>query len=531
MRQRLACVFAFALATTSAVAHGGSFVINFLPGEFEYNPLTSYTTSEAQLFAGIYEGLVGYDPSSLDPVPAIANRWEVSEDGRRYRFFIRPTATFSNGDPITARDFRNSWLALLDPETDAPYASLLDVVSGAKEYRLGETTNAREVGIRVISSRVLEVELTERATHFLRILCHHTFVVVHPRMLRSSGYPDPEEIIVSGPYLVEENSETEITLKANPEYWDRPRLAFDEIRITLNDDAEAVTQAFNRGEIDWVRGGIDLSAVWRRESIIVNPLFATTYYQLSAQRPPFDNPLVRRAFALLLPWDEIRADEFWYLPATTLVPALPAYPRAIGIDQDVEEALRLLSEAGFPDGEGLPTIRISIPTQIESDIVAASMVRSWETYLTVDVEAEVIPYPDYFGFVEDADFMISTVSWIGDFADPLTFLDMWTTESNLNHSGYANPDFDRAVRFATGLTGDERYEELSRAEEILLADGIVLPISHSPSVNLINLGLIDGWFANPLDIHPLKYLAPRTGEPLQNVARLRPSGPFLVTDS
>ena len=518
MRSRflwLACLLLLAAALS---ANGDAFTINFLPTDFEYNPITSYTTGEAQLFAGIYEGLVGYDPASLDPVPAIAQRWDISEDGRRYRFFLRPDARYSDGDSITAADFRDTWLKLLDPETDAPYASLLDIIAGAKAYRTGETRNARSVGIRVLSPTILEIELEERATHFLRILCHHSFVVVHPQMLRRDAYPQPEEIPVSGPYVIASATDSEIILTENPEYWDRRRIEYAEIQIQMSDDVDAVTQAFNEGEIDWVRGAIDLSAVWRRESIIINPLFATTYYQFSAATAPFDDPRIRRAFALLLPWEEIRADEFWYLPATTLVPDLPAYPKAIGMRQDVEEALRLLSEAGYPEGRGLPTIRVSIPTSVDRDLVAESMLNNWEAYLAVDVEAEVIPYPEYFDFVEDSQFMVSTVSWIGDFADPLTFLDMWTTDSNLNNSGYANPDFDQLVRRATGLTGDDRYEELSRAEEMLLADGVVLPISHSPSVNLINLGLIDGWFANPLDIHPLKYLAPRAGEPLQNVA-------------
>jgi peptide/nickel transport system substrate-binding protein/oligopeptide transport system substrate-binding protein len=508
-----------AAALLPAQTQADAFVINFLPTEVEYNPLTSYTTGEAQIFAGIYEGLVGYDPSSLDPIPALASRWEISEDGKRYRFFIRQNARYSNGDDITALDFRDTWLSLLEPDLDAPYASLLDIVAGVRDYRTGATTDPDDVGIRVISDKILEVELEERATHFLRILCHHSFVVVHPRTLRTNEFDDPTEIPVSGPYMVSAANDEEIILTENPEYWDRRRLDYGEIRIQFSDDYEAVTEAFNAGEIDWIRGGMDLSLVERRETIVINPLFATTYYQLSATQPPFNDPRVRRAFALLIPWEEIRSDEYWYLPATSLVPDLPAYPKAMGLSQNTDEALALLADAGYPEGRGLPTITISIPSPVESDVVAEAMLTSWESNLAVDVQAEVIPYPDYFDFVEDERFMVSTVSWIGDFADPLTFLDMWTTGSNLNNSGYSDQEYDEIIRRASGMTGDERYEELSRAEARLLADGVVLPISHSPSVNIINLGLVDGWFANPLDIHPLKYLGPRSGEPLRNVAR------------
>jgi len=509
------------IAAFPAAAQGvDTFVVNFLPTRIGYNPLVSYTTSEAQLFAGIYEGLVTYDPFSLDPVPAIASRWEISQDGTRYRFTIRPDARYSNGDPILAADFRDTWFELLHPDTNAAYASLMDVVLGAAEYRTGTQSDPATVGIRVVSERVLEVELERRATHFLRILCHHSFVPVHPSLLASDDWDDPASIPTSGPYQVSASDETSILLTGNPEYWDRRRIEFEEIRIQFSDDYEAVTAAFNDGEIDWVRGGFDLQAVERTENIVINPMFSTTYYQLSAAREPLDDARVRRALALLLPWDEIRSDEYWYVPATTLVPELPSYPVADGIvAADRDEALGLLAEAGFPQGRGMPEIVISIPTPLEADFVAQRMIESWEEALEVDVRAEVVGYPDYFDFIDDESFMISTMSWIGDFADPLTFLDMWTSGSNLNNSRFSNAEYDRLIRTAMGLLGDERYETLSRAEAILLNDGVVLPISHSPSINLINLGLVDGWYPNPLDIHPFKFMTPASGRPLPNVAR------------
>ena len=516
----LPLVAALALATPAAAQSPDTFTINFVPTQIGYNPIVSYTTSEAQIYSGIYEGLVSYDPFSLDPIPAVANRWEVSDDGLRYRFFIRADARYSDGTPVTASDFRDTWLLLLDPQTDAAYASLMDIVNGARAYRTGETTDPRDVGIRVISPRVLEVELEQRATHFLRILCHHSFVPMHPEVLQSRGWDEPTLIPTNGPYTVSAATDEEIVLTGNPEYWDNRRIEYEEISILLSDDADAVTAAFNDGEIDWVRGGINLEAVGRTDDIVINPLFATTYYQFSAVAEPLDDPRVRRALALLLPWNEIRSEEIWYIPATTLVPELPSYPKASGIvEQNRDQALNLLNEAGYPDGEGMPAIVITIPGPLERDVVAQAMVEAWEEALAVEVEVEVISYPGYFGYVEEERFMVSTISWIGDFADPLTFLDMWTAGSNLNNSRYSNEEYDALIREAMGMTGDERYEALSRAEEMLLNDGIVLPISHSPSINLINLGLVEGWYPNPLDIHPFKYLGPASGRPLPNVAR------------
>jgi len=528
--QRLGLIFLLILlvgaAFVGAQESDEPFVVNFLPTEIEFNPIVTYTTSEAQIYTGLYEGLVTYDPFSLDPIPAVASRWEILDDGLRYRFYLREDARYSNGDSVLAKDFRSTWLRMLDPETDAAYASLFDMVDGAQAYRNGENGDPDSVGIDVVSDRILEIRLARRATHLLRILCHHSFVVVHPDMLENGAWSEPTEIPFNGPYVLSEMTDPSVDggkmiLRTNPEYWDRRRLEIETIRIEFNQDAEAVTSAFNEGTIHWVRGGVNFADIERREDLVINPLFATTYYQLSAHIAPFEDERVRRAFALALPWDTLRDDDVWFIPADSLVPEIPSYPEITGIvEQDTEAALELLKEAGYPEGEGLPEIVISIPSELEDDFVAQTMVDTWSATFGVTVTASTVPYPRYFDFVEEEDFMVSTISWIGDFADPLTFLDMWTTNSNLNNSRFENREYDALVREASGLTGNERYQMLSEAEQMLLEDGVILPVSHSPSINLISLDLVRGWYANPLDIHPFKYLAFTSGGPIPYVASI-----------
>jgi len=496
-----------------------SFAVNFLPSDINFNPIISYTTTEAQIYTALYEGLVTYDPYSLDPLPATASRWEVSDDGKTYRFTLRSSARYSNGDEVIASHFRDTWLELLSPEMDAPYASLLDIVVGARAFRTGENSDPDSVGIRVISDRTLEVELETRATHFLRILCHHSFVAVHPDMLGQEIWSEEEPIVGNGPYVIGSLSSEEMVLVRNEHYWDKRNVEIAILNLRFSEDFVAVTAAFNGGDLNWVHGGINLDDVERRDNIVVNPLFATTYYQLSAGEAPFDDSRVRRAFALLLPWDEIRSEEYQYLPATTLVPSIPFYPEVEGIvTADTEQALGLLAAAGYPDGAGLPAVTITIPGGPENERISGLMAETWLSELGVEVTVLTVLYPEYFDLVDSEQFTISTISWIGDFADPLTFLDMWTTGSNLNNSRYSNPEYDGLVRQAMGETGNGRYETLARAEEMLLSDAIVLPISHSPSINLISLELIDGWYPNPLDIHPFKFLSFASGKPIPNVA-------------
>ncbi len=510
----------FGLVMVSAYGQESeTFAVNFLTSDINFNPIISYTTTEAQIYTAIYEGLVTYDPYSMDPLPATASRWEISNDGKTYRFTLRSSVCYSNGDEVVADHFRDTWLELLSPEMNAPYASLLDIVVGARAYRTGENTDPDSVGIRVISDRTLEVELETRATHFLRILCHHSFVAVHPDMLGRETWSEQEPLVGNGPYVIESLSSEEMFLTRNEHYWDERNVDIPRLSLRFSDDFDAVTTAFNTGDLHWVRGGINLDDVLRRESIVVNPLFATTYFQISAKAEPFDDARVRQAFALLLPWDEIRSEEYHYLPATTLVPAIPFYPKVEGITAaDGEHAFELLDAAGFPGGAGLPAVKITIPGGPENDRISGLMVDTWGSELGIDVTVETVLYPEYFDLVDSEQFTISTISWIGDFADPLTFLDMWTTGSNLNNSRYSNLKYDELVRQAMGETGNARYEILAQAEEMLLRDAIVLPISHSPSINLIDLELIDGWYPNPLDVHPFKFLSFSSGKPIPNVA-------------
>lgn len=497
------------------------FVVNFLSGGVQLNPIYSYTTSEAQIYTGIYEGLVSYHPLTMEPVAAAAQRWDVSPDGRVYTFYIREESRYWNGDPVTAADFRDTWLALIDPETDAAYNFLFDVIEGVREYRQGG--DVENIGIRVLGEKVLEVTLRRPATHFLKILCHHAFVPVHRSVRGLDDWSQLGTVPGNGPYFITERDEDHILLERNELYWDARAVSIPRIRVIFTDaEDETVTDRFNRGEIDWVTAGMDLGEVQFPDTVVVNPLFATTYYFMRADHEPFSDPRVRRALALLLPWEQLRDDDLLYIPAYTLVPQIPFYPVVESIqERSVEEANRLLSEAGYRAGVRLPTITIHVPQGPEPQRVAELMRDAWEEALEVNVEIRVTPYPAYLDLdlLEQSELTVGMMSWIGDFADPLTFLQMWISDSNVNDAGFSDATYDELIDESMRQSGVQRYETLAQAEEILLQSGTVLPVSHSPSINLIDLRAIDGWYPNPLDIHPFRYLGFSGREPVPGAVR------------
>lgn len=513
------------ISSRAGASRDRELVAAFATTSIGLNPLNSYTATEAQVYTALYEGLAGYHPRTLEPVPAVAERWEVSEDGRTYTFFLRDNARYWNGDPVEAEHFRDTWLAMIDPARDRPYSFLFDVIAGVRDYRQGHTTAPDSIGIHARDSQTLEVRLRSRAPHFIRVLAHHAFVPLHPQV-RSLQDPAPEEALGNGPYRMVTRTSGEITLEQNPHYWDIRNVQIPRLRLLFVDDPpEEVTSRFNDGEIHWVSSGMSLANVAYPSSIVVNPLFATTYYFLRSDELPFSIPSVRRALALLLPWEKIRDPAIHFMPSSRLVPAIPHYPFQEGITgPDHAQALELLKEAGHPRGEGLPEITIHVPRGPESTRVAELMKQAWEDALATRVSLRYTPYPEYFDALRDPSYTVAMISWIGDFADPLTFLKMWVSDSSLNDAGFSDPRFDQLIDDSLALTGTARYQIMSEAEAILLQTGTVLPVSHSPAVNLIDRDIIEGWYPNPLDMHPFKYLAFVEQRPLPGLVRALPGG-------
>ncbi|MDR2143361.1 MAG: peptide ABC transporter substrate-binding protein [Treponema sp.] len=484
----------------------------FSGSEAELDFRKSYLASEAQIFTALYEGLFSYNPLTLEPVPAAASSWKLSEDKKVWTFTIRPNAKYWNGDTLRAEDFRAAWLSLLDPAKNSPYSSLYDIIEGARDYRLGLTQDPGKVGINVPNSRTLVVTLNAPASFFPSMLCHHSFSPIHPSMVNANNWASP---LSNGAFYVSENKNGLLVLVKNSNYWDANRVALEKINIRFTDDDNEATAMWNSGEARWIAGNANLEALTDRSGIVVNPMFATHYYYIRSEGP-FRDYRIRRALALVLPWEEIRENH--YLPAKTLVYPIPGYPELKAVETNVEEAQKLLAEAGFPKGVGLPELVIRITPSEDADRIGKLMAVAWMDKLGIPVKLDVVPYNRYFEALKTKDYNVGSTTWIGDFADPYTFLQMWRRDSNLNDSGYNDADYEALMEQSMAEEGDKRFETLGAAEQMLLDRGTVLPISYTPALNIVDTDELDGWFPNALDIHPFKYLSFKAFKPLPGVA-------------
>jgi len=234
-------------------------------------------------------------------------------------------------------------------------------------------------------------------------------------------------------------------------------------------------------------------------------MFATEYFFFRSTWGLGADAKIRNALLLAVPWKQLRAN--FLIPAKTLIFPIANYPEIAGIDaEDSEAAKQKLLEAGITNPGALDPIVISVPDAESFTDLAKILQKAWQN-LGFRVEIRALPYSVYYSTLRTDDYTVGVTSWIGDFADPLSFLEMFRPSSSLNDSGWRNPGFEACILQASAIKQvKDRYAKLAEAESILLADGVILPVAHNPALNVIDTDGIEGWYANALDIHPFKFI-------------------------
>ncbi|MDR0539977.1 MAG: peptide ABC transporter substrate-binding protein [Spirochaetaceae bacterium] len=497
--------------------------VAFSAGDLELDFRKSYLAGEAQLYTALYEGLFSYHPRTMEPVPAAASSWKLSKDKKQWTFTIRENARYSNGDAVEAGDFRAAWLSSLELGDASPYSSLFDIIEGARDYRLGIHNDRSKIGIETPDARTLVVKLVAPASFFPSILCHHSFSPLHSSMLTINDWSSILPVS-NGPFSITKNNFDgghSVEFARNEHYWDAANVSLKKITVKYPEDGDEAAALWNSGAARWIAGEVSIEALTDRSGIEVNAMFATHYYFIRSARKPWDDWRLRRALALSLPWEELRKE--YILPAKTLIYPIPGYPTIDGMNEtNIEEAKKLLKDSGHAKGKGLPDLVVRLTPSREAARIGALMASTWKDKLGIKVKIEVLPYEKYFASLRGNDYDIASSTWIGDFADPYTFLQMWRKDSNLNDARHNDSDYEKLIDDSMRQEGSARWETLAKAEELLLDRGTVLPIYYSYALNIIDTSEIDGWYINVLDIHPFKYLSFKDFRPLPGVVRALP---------
>ncbi|OHD15580.1 MAG: hypothetical protein A2087_04550 [Spirochaetes bacterium GWD1_61_31] len=475
------------------------------PYPLELRPYRALYAHEMLVLSGLYEGLFSYHPETLEPLPAQAESYTQSADGRRWTFRLRGGLRWSDGSRLTAADYVESWRYMLLPSTASEFAGFFDIIVGARAYRSGQVAAPDGLGIVALDERTLQIELNAPAAYFTRLLCHSAFVPIHVSQ-RAGAAGSAGDLIGNGPYRLDRLDAEALHLVRNPAYWDQAHVAIGEIIFRFLDDEVIATARFNSGELLWLTDMIDSDSLTRREGIQYAAMFGTGYYYWNCRFAPWSDARVRRALALVVPWPEIRNGDNYLTPTDRLVLPFGGYRDSRGLaSADQTEARALLQAAGFAEPALLPALTMLVPDNPQHRSNAGLMAEAWQR-LGLEVSIQVLPANQFARAVRQADYTLAATSWIGDFADPAAFLMMWTSDSALNAAGYRGGEYDALIAASMLQAGSARLATLAQAETILLQEAVVMPTNHLPSINLVDTELLRGWFINPLDTHPLKAL-------------------------
>jgi oligopeptide transport system substrate-binding protein len=491
---------------------GDGFVFNNINEPGTLDPSVAPGDAEYNVVRALFEGLVGNDPRTGLPVPALARSWTVAPDGMSMTFYLRP-ASFSDGVPITARVVRDSWLRTLAPETAGEYAYLVNlVVAGAEAYNGGKT-GADKVALEVLDDSTLRVGLVRPLPYALDIMTSMPFYVLpmHTISKFGSDWSRPGNLVSSGPFLLKEWVKGDrIVVEANPRYWDSGKVGLSRITYKFVADLNVAWRMYRSGELDSTLAPPDLLPELRLlPSYRPTAALITQYIFPNCSHPPLDDPRVRRALSLAIDRDALVRTVLGGggKPAWSLVPELPRYPN-LGGRRDVETARRLLAEAGYRDGKGFPKTTLQLPAATISKRVAEFLQSEWRSTLGVEIDLRAVELKVLLDFRDKGLYDLSLGGWGADYPDPTSFLDIFAESGKAKVGLYSDPDYHRTLDEAATLQdGPARSDLLRKAEIILIErDQGVIPLYYPIMPRFLDPMAWEGWYPNPLGANPWKSL-------------------------
>jgi len=470
---------------------------------------------EMRIASALFEGLVINDPMTAKAIPGIAERWTFNADFTQVTFKLRES-TWSDGTPITAKTFVDSWLRTLNPRMLTEYAFLIGmIVRGADDY-IYEGIGRNRVGIRALDDRTFQVDLAGSMPYAVDMMTHPVFSPLPMHVIARNGneWSAPGVIVSNGPFILREWKPGEsLTVARNPAYWDAGTVALDAIVYLPIEDALEAYRRYDAGSLDWSHGiSTDiLDEVRKRPDYQVVPQFANYYLVFNVTRKPFDDVRVRKALAMALDRRELvdQVNHWGHIPTYALVPPMAGYTPAQGNAFDVQEARALLAEAGYPSGDGFPVVSFIYNTSPNHKKVCEWIQESWLRILGIETSLIDTEWTSFLRTRSDRhDFFVARAGWIGDYFDPVTFLDMFVTGCGNNDGLYHNPLYDAYLADAALMPDSPaRMEALRMAEELLVSrDQAVIPLYYYAEQDLIDTSVWRGWYPNPLGAHHPKFI-------------------------
>lgn len=449
--------------------------------------------------------------------PGCAERWEVSEDKKRYVFHLRPGLKWSNGELLTAHDFVKSWQRVLTPATASDYASQLYPLLNAKAYHEGTLTDFAQVGVRALDDRTLETTLENPIPYWIDLTAFLTLAPVHlPTVEKFGGaWIKPRHIVSNGPYRIKDwRIDDYVRLIKSDDYWDKENVHMAVVDVLPISDANTALNYFMTEQADLLmdKGMLHPSIIpkLKQQSYFhTGPFLGTWFIRFNVTKAPFTDARVRQALAMSVDKKRIveKITQLGENTAFSLVPpgAGKDYRPPLGLEFNPQRARELLAEAGFPGGKGFPRIEyLHLPQTIERNI-AVELQAMWRENLGITVNLVKQEQKIWLASMRELSFDLCRSSWVGDYNDPNTFIEMFTTGNGNNRTGWTNARYDELIPAAMREADIERRHALFQEAETLLVntDPPIIPVYHYVGVQFYRENL-QGVRANMIDNHPFR---------------------------
>jgi len=473
---------------------------------------TATDSTSFDVVSNIMVGLTQYTPD-VKCKPSCAKSWDISPDGRTYTFHLRDDVKWSDGKPVTAYDFEYAWTRLLSPETAASYAFFLYDVENAKEWNAGKLKDAARLGIKEVDAQTFRVTLKKPAAYFIYLTAFCASFPMRRDVVQKYGnrWTEAGNMVTNGPFTLQKwQHEYKIELAANPDFFEgAPGVKL--IRMFMVPEQSTAFALYENDELDFIdnRSFATPDVERYRESPEYKnfPLLRESYLAFNVKKKPFDNVLVRRAFAMaidknvfpkILRRGERPADSF-------IPPALAGSAKDSGMPFDPDLAKRVLAQAGYKTGAEVPAIDLLYPNREDVRLIVEATQDQLKRNLGVRVNLVNQEWKVYLATVRKDAPPLFRNSWGADFPDPETFMNLFTSYNRNNDTKWSSPAYDALIETAEAERDPvKRADMYRRADRIMCREACAIVPAFLATQNIMVKPWVKGIAMNPLDLQFFK---------------------------
>jgi len=480
------------------------------PPSLDWHLTTDNTSGD--VINNIMAGLTQYNPE-LKCVPSCAKSWDILDDGKRYLFHLRDDVVWTDGKPVTAYDFEYAWRRIINPKTGGGYADFLNDVVNAQDINNGKIADVTQLGAHALDDHTFEVRLKKPAAYFIYLTAHWATFPMRKDVVDQFGdrWTEPEHIVTNGAFkLTRWQHDYKIELEPNEKFFEGPP-KLKKVKMFMVAEQSTAFALFENDQLDYVDNRSfsthDVDRYRDSPNYQRVPLLQGTYLGFNAQKKPFDNKNVRRAFAMAIDKSIfpklLRRGE---RPSNSWIPdELPGASKDSAPPFDPAKAKEELAVAGFPDGMNFPAVALLYPNREDTRLIVESIQAQLKKNLNVSIELLNQEWKVYLATRRKDPPPLFRANWIGDYPDAETFMNMFTTGNGNNHTRWSNTAYDKLVEGASGeLDQAKRAEMYRQADKILCSDEAAIVPTFVTTQNLLLKPWTHGIVFNALDIHILK---------------------------